>query len=190
MTTSGTGAPARAPARNRPSRLEVIPYDECLQLLAATEVGRLGVIWEGEPFIVPMNYLWDGAAVVVRTDPGTKLRAAPGTVVVFEIDRFDRSADEGWSVIVRGPCELVDGERYRLAGESARSGGAAPIDLTDSGAAADVTPADEPWPSGLRPWAPGAKANWMRVIAATISGRRIRHDPGLADEWWRLAASS
>lgn len=140
-------------------RIEVIPYDECVELLAgATAVGRLAVVSDGEPFVAPVNYVWDGSGVVMRTDPGRKLAGAVGRIVVFEIDRIDAAAEQGWSVLVRGRAEPVD-----------PTGGGVPE---------------------LRTWAPGVRAHWLRVPAETVSGRRLRRDHELADEWWRLAASS
>jgi hypothetical protein len=172
---------------HRASRLEVIPYDECIDLLAANEVGRLGVIADGEPLIEPVNYPWDGSAVVLRTDPGRKLSAAVGQVVVFEIDRLDRVNEEGWSVLVRGRCQLVD------PGVAGRPGTAAPVG-DDAGRSCDDSRAGHPVEhasrAGPRPWAPGPKEHWLRVVAHSVSGRRIRRDDGLADQWWRLAASS
>ena len=35
--------------------LEVFTEAECLQLLASTEVGRVGVVVDGQPLIFPVN---------------------------------------------------------------------------------------------------------------------------------------
>jgi nitroimidazol reductase NimA-like FMN-containing flavoprotein (pyridoxamine 5'-phosphate oxidase superfamily) len=90
------------------STLEVIPYDECVDLLAEGDVGRLGGTWDGEPHIVPLNYRWDGTGVVFRTDPGVTLQSIVDGVVVFEVDALDRSARTGWSVIVRGRSREIE----------------------------------------------------------------------------------
>jgi uncharacterized protein len=128
------------------SRLEVIPHSECLSLLAANEVGRLAMIWEDEPLILPVNYTWDGSGVLFRTDPGTKLSASKDRPVAFEIDGLEPDTRRGWSVIVKG--------RGRAVGphQMASTLGSEP----------------EVWP-----WVPTAKHYWIRIDAHEISGRRI-----------------
>jgi nitroimidazol reductase NimA-like FMN-containing flavoprotein (pyridoxamine 5'-phosphate oxidase superfamily) len=64
-------------ARGRPTMQE-LPSDECYRLLATHEVGRLGVNAEHYPLIIPVNYGLDGSTIVIRTHPGTVLRA-PGS---------------------------------------------------------------------------------------------------------------
>lgn len=88
--------------------LEVIPYHECVDLLADGNVGRLGGTWDDEPHIVPLNYRWDGRGVVFRTDPGATLLSIVDRPVVFEIDKLDDAAHTGWSVIVRGRGREID----------------------------------------------------------------------------------
>ena len=128
------------------SRLEVIPHPECLALLAANEVGRLAMIWEDEPLILPVNYTWDGGGVLFRTDPGTKLSACRDRPVAFEIDGLEPATREGWSVIVKG--------RGRAVGphQMASTLGAEP---------------------SVWPWVATAKHYWIRIDTSEISGRRI-----------------
>ena len=56
--------------------LRELTTEQCWSLLAAQDVGRLGVIAEHYPMIFPVNYAVDHEVVVVRTGPGTKLTAA------------------------------------------------------------------------------------------------------------------
>jgi nitroimidazol reductase NimA-like FMN-containing flavoprotein (pyridoxamine 5'-phosphate oxidase superfamily) len=135
-------------------RLEVLERDECLQLLAGRHLGRLAVVAGGQPMVFPVNYALDGEHPVFRTDPGTKLHAASGAPVAFEIDGADMTYHSGWSVVVVGTCEEV-----RDAGEIARL-------------------ARLP----LRPWSAGPKEHWMRVRATAISGRRIPPAGDTADD--------
>src|SRR5664279_3442210 len=88
------------------SGLEVLPYDECLLLLAQTPVGRVAFISDGELVILPVNHAMDGASIVFRTAAG----------VGFEVDGFEPGLREGWSVVVSGTAELVleDAELHRL----------------------------------------------------------------------------
>jgi hypothetical protein len=82
------------------STLEMTP-PACLDLLRTEEVGRLGVVWRGRPEIFPFNYALDASdSVILRTASGNKLMAAANNPVVFEVDRYDRETQEGWSVII------------------------------------------------------------------------------------------
>ncbi len=129
------------------AHLEEIAVDECVQLLADHHLGRLAVVVDDQPLVFPVNYVMSGRSIVFRTDPGTKLHAANGHRVAFEIDHFDARYHDGWSVLVVGTAhEEHEAARVR--------------DL-------------ERLP--LRPWCAGAKAHWMRVGGGAITGRRITH---------------
>ena len=130
------------------STMHVIPTEECYRLLAAHEFGRIGVIAENYPLILPVNYRLDGTTVVIRTHPGTILRAAEHANVTFQVDEIDRASRSGWSVLVRATAEEV-GEEHR-AEMLART-----------------------LESGVEPWAPGDKEHWMRLVSHEITGRRI-----------------
>ena len=97
-------APAVTPTGGLNTGLEVLPHAECIRLLACEDFGRLGVVIAGKPEIFPLNYVLDhDDAVVFRTGPGTKLTGP----VVFEVDRLDRDAGSGWSVVVHGSTRRV-----------------------------------------------------------------------------------
>ena len=95
---------------DRPT-LEDISEAECMELLAAAPVGRLGFVTEhGEPLILPVNFIMDGGEVAFRTTVGTKLDVAErlaGAIVVFEIDDYTAADRTGWSVVVKGTMEPV-----------------------------------------------------------------------------------
>ena len=86
--------------------------DECWDLLRARTVGRVG--WQGSdgPTIVPVNYVIDQRAVIIRTAPYTDL-GREGTVreLAFEVDDIDPVARSGWSVLICGRRRL-DPEAY------------------------------------------------------------------------------
>jgi nitroimidazol reductase NimA-like FMN-containing flavoprotein (pyridoxamine 5'-phosphate oxidase superfamily) len=128
--------------------LDAIPAEECYELLATHEFGRIGVNAEHYPLIIPVNYGMDGRTIVVRTHPGTMLAAAAHANVTFEVDEVDRRTRSGWSVLVRGLAEEV-GDEHR-AELVARTRGA-----------------------GVQPWAPGEHGRWLRLIPHAVSGRRI-----------------
>jgi uncharacterized protein len=135
------------PGLDEAQRLEVLDRAACVELLAHHRfVGRLGVIVDGRPIILPVNYIFDGDSVVFCTASGTKLDAVvAGADVAFEVDDSVPLHHSGWSVLVRGHAEVISdpGDLARL-----RHG-------------------------PLRPWVKGARANWVRISLDEISGRRI-----------------
>ncbi len=70
--------------KTKPSAaVERLAPDECWDLLAQTNVGRLAVLVDGHPDIFPVNYVLDGDSIVFRTGAGTKdcyLRLTPNAV--------------------------------------------------------------------------------------------------------------
>jgi nitroimidazol reductase NimA-like FMN-containing flavoprotein (pyridoxamine 5'-phosphate oxidase superfamily) len=80
-----------------------IDRDECVRLLASQQVGRVAVtVPDAAPFVVPVNFVLDGEAVVFRSDSGTKLAWLRSGPVSFEVDQINPIRREGWSVLVQG----------------------------------------------------------------------------------------
>jgi nitroimidazol reductase NimA-like FMN-containing flavoprotein (pyridoxamine 5'-phosphate oxidase superfamily) len=132
--------------RDQRTGLDVLGYDECVELLARAPVGRVAVNLAGHsPVIFPVNYTFDGHNVAFRTDTSSLLHRAHQHAVAFEIDGIDRRYHLGWSVLVVGIVEEVT-DRTELA-------------------ALTTMP--------LGPWAPGLKSHWMRIRPDTITGRSI-----------------
>lgn len=132
--------------------LEVLSDEECLTLLAAQEVGRLGVVVEGRPLIFPVNYVLVDRYVVIHSDLGAKLTGTSFRSVAFEIDGLDPGTRSGWSVLVQGMAH----------------------DLTDA-----VDPTSEQLKAvQVSPWAPGPKPRLLRIEATEVSGRRFRGGGG------------
>ena len=121
--------------------------DECLELLAGREVGRVAVVAEGQPTIFPVNYVLDGDLIVFRTDPGTKLDHGSLDRVAFEVDEIDFAHHEGWSVVVAGTGREI------------------------TGALDKASEREQSLP--LQPWASGPKEHWIRIVAPVITGRRL-----------------
>jgi uncharacterized protein len=135
-----------APAEPRPRQVRDLTRAECFELLAVGQLGRVAVTDDRGPVVFPVNYVLDRHTVVFRTEPGTKLHAASrGSRVCFEADGTDEVARTGWSVIVRGEVtEVTDpAELARLR---------------------ELPP---------RPWAPGARNHYVRILPAALTGRRI-----------------
>jgi nitroimidazol reductase NimA-like FMN-containing flavoprotein (pyridoxamine 5'-phosphate oxidase superfamily) len=81
---------------------DILATDECWRLLRSSEVGRLAIANMDQPDIFPVNYVVDHGAVVFRTADGTKLAAALGQSVAFEVDGYDAVRGEAWSVVIKG----------------------------------------------------------------------------------------
>jgi nitroimidazol reductase NimA-like FMN-containing flavoprotein (pyridoxamine 5'-phosphate oxidase superfamily) len=96
-----------------------LTWDECLDRLQLGSIGRIAVTHRALPAIVPVNYVLSGSRVVFRTEPdGMLARACAGTVVAFEVDDLDETGRSGWSVLVVGLAELLEGSAAVRAAES------------------------------------------------------------------------
>lgn len=127
--------------------LDVLPYDECLRLLAQTPMGRIAFQADGELVMLPVNHAMDGTSIVFRSATGSKLAAAEAAAVVaFEVDGFDAELRDGWSVVVSGTAEIV-------------------LD-------ADELAQLESY--GLQAWSDAKdKPHWIRIRPTQITGRHI-----------------
>jgi len=127
-----------------PGHLREIDRAECLELLGSHQVGRVAYCDEDGPVVLPVNYVLDGDAVMIRIAPqsamASRLRSAPAS---FQIDEFDDYTQSGWSVLVRGRAEYVVYE-----------------DL----------PAPDRRPE---PWAEGQRTLHIRITPGDITGRRV-----------------
>jgi Pyridoxamine 5'-phosphate oxidase len=86
--------------------VELSPED-CLSLLKAHVVGRIGLIKDDAPVVLPVNYkviksqTLTGPWIALRTRSGNVIDQI-GTKVCFQIDGVDEVHRQGWSVLVRG----------------------------------------------------------------------------------------
>jgi uncharacterized protein len=134
----------------RRDRWQELTKSECFELLAREHLGRVAVVDDLGPVVFPVNFVFDRHMVVLRTDEGTKLDAAiKGSRVAFEIDGADPATCTGWSVVIRGEA----------------------VEVTNPAALARLRKLP------LRPWAPGAKAHYVRILPAALTGRRISAPP-------------
>jgi nitroimidazol reductase NimA-like FMN-containing flavoprotein (pyridoxamine 5'-phosphate oxidase superfamily) len=128
--------------------IESLSPDECRELLETRAVGRLAVVVGGYPEVFPVNYVVVRDRVVIRTDPGVKLRHARFERVCFQVDELDMAHRSGWSVLVKGVVhELKDDDRHaEELGEAA---------------------------TRIESWAGGARAHVLVVTPVSVTGRRV-----------------
>jgi hypothetical protein len=86
---------------------------DALAILREGTLGRLGCIASGWPYVVPVNYIFDGEDIYIHTLPGKKLdalRANPR--VCLQVDEIKDSYN--WrSVIAYGTFDEVSSEETR-----------------------------------------------------------------------------
>ena len=119
---------------------------ECFELLAQEHLGRVAFVDDRGPMVLPVNFVLERHTVVFRSDEGAKLEAvSQGSRVAFEVDGIDAATRAGWSVVIRGEA----------------------VEVTDPAELARLRELP------VHPWAPGAKAHYVRVLPAVLTGRRI-----------------
>lgn len=132
--------------------LEALSYDECLDLLRANSVGRIAVVVDEFPVVLPVNYRLVEAGpppwIAVRTRPGNVLDRA-SMQSAFEIDNVDPVHHTGSSVLVRGTLHHVDpdaaGFRERFDPE---------------------------------PWVLAEREAWLAIAPFSVTGRRLHGGNG------------
>ena len=104
LTIDLTSEPA-----SEPGVLRALTKAECYALLGRNEVGRLAYLARVDaPDIAPVNYVFDGTDVLIRSGPGPKLQAAErGDKVAFEVDEVDPVHHRGCSVVVYGTAAKI-----------------------------------------------------------------------------------
>ena len=65
-------------------------------------LGRLGVVVDSVPLVLPMQFVMDGDTVVFQVNQGAKVLHARLNSVSFEVDHVDWEKGEGWSVLLQG----------------------------------------------------------------------------------------
>jgi len=133
----------------QPSRHAIVELStaESWGLLREQLVGRLAVLANDHPHpeIFPVNYIVDHGSIVFRTAEGTKLARAIAQPVAFEVDNYDPSTGEAWSVVIKGTAREVK-QLYEV------------LDALDL---------------PLFPWHAAPKARIVRIEPEVISGRRF-----------------
>lgn len=131
--------------------IEELGRDECLTRMATQRLGRLGVVVDGVPLVLPMRFAMEGDTVVLQTNQGAKVFHAPMASVSFEVDHVDWEKGLGWSVLVQGIGEDISTALDERS-EALRS-------LT------------------VHSWAPPPADRWLKIIPHKITGRLLRASP-------------
>ncbi len=127
-----------------PAPIRPLDPAECWEQLATFPVGRLIVVFDGQPDVFPVNFVIDGEGLVVRTDVGMKFFAAEQrSPAAFEVDRWDAST--GVTVIAHGTLRVLDDPAEHAHAES--------LDL--------------------RPWLDTDKAHFIRLDVTELTGRHF-----------------
>lgn len=122
----------------------VLDDEQCWKLLDNTQHGRLVLNAAGETDIFPINYRAHDGLLLLRTAPGTKL--AELTInenVVFQADGV--TADEAWSVVVKGRAKVLEQSTEIAAAEALN----------------------------LKTWIPTLKDFYVEITPSRISGRHF-----------------
>lgn len=87
--------------------------DESLALLRGARIGRLGCVAEGYPYVVPVNFVFDGESAVSHSLPGRKIEAMrENPRVCLQVDDIEDNFN--WkSVIAYGTYEEITGATDR-----------------------------------------------------------------------------
>jgi len=130
------------------SGLEILTEHQCRELLASRDLGRIAFPLGDETEIFPVNYSTDGAIIVFRTAPGTKLAQSTLSRASFEVDDWDPTAQVGWSVVLKGVAQEVT---------------------------AGIDPFSTALRTGkVVALAPGEHDHWIALYPSQITGRRFR----------------
>jgi nitroimidazol reductase NimA-like FMN-containing flavoprotein (pyridoxamine 5'-phosphate oxidase superfamily) len=133
--------------------MEELDERECWRLVSLGVIGRIAYVGRYDLTVLPVNYRFVDGTILFRTAQdsltGEDLRtgiAHADYKVAFEVDHFDESTREGWSVLIQGPAHHLDSPAEQAAAESA----------------------------GVRPWPSGEKDHFIRITPARVTGRRVR----------------
>ena len=136
--------------------LEQLDEAECLRLISPGGIGRIAYSGRTGVTVLPVNYQLHHGAIVFRTAQDSPLDEDLRTGITnaeykvgFEIDNFDLTAREGWSVLIQGAAHHLDSGPERAAALEA----------------------------GVEPWPGGNREQFLRILPTRISGRRIRQTP-------------
>ena len=126
-------------------QLHELSHDDCLRLLSAGGVGRIGFASPAGQQIIPVSYQLHDDAIVCRTTAYTVLGLhGPGAQAAFEVDELNVGQHTGWSVLATGTLHAVTRQAEVAAIRLGRD--------------------PEPWPDGIRQL-------YLKLVWRMLSGR-------------------
>lgn len=129
--------------------IRLLSQQQCLDLLAAAAVGRVGFVSNEGVEIIPVGYrLGAGPRLFVMTQPWGIVGqlAERGAQCSVEVDYHSDTVGSGWSVLMRGTLNRLD-----------RAGAAAYAELD----------------RGLDPWPGYLDAQPVQFVPSSYSGRSV-----------------
>lgn len=95
-----------------------LSQDKAREMLRKGRIARLACVSEGEPYVVPVSYVFDGESVLIHSLPGRKITAMRANPrVCLQIDEIEDGLN--WtSVLACGNYEEINNaqERSRMMG--------------------------------------------------------------------------
>ncbi|MGD0978975.1 MAG: pyridoxamine 5'-phosphate oxidase family protein [Candidatus Bathyarchaeia archaeon] len=90
--------------------------EEIDQFLTCTRIGRLGMVFEDGPYVVPVGFAYAGGKVFFHTCcKGLKMESLrKNTKVCFEVDEALSDATMSKSVIIFGTAEIIEDEQRMI----------------------------------------------------------------------------
>ncbi len=87
--------------------MKALSDEEARALLSHCGMGRLGCVVDGEPYVVPINYVFDGGSIYSHSLPGRKIEVLRAhRRACLQVDRI--KSDFDWrSVIAYGDFEEI-----------------------------------------------------------------------------------
>lgn len=133
--------------------MEDLGPSACWAVLRTASVGRLAIhCGDDDVDVFPINYIVDHGTIVFRTASGTKFELIVAErKVTFEADDTDLSDGVVWSVVAKGPTEVIH----------ARDDVIGSFDLD------------------VHPFHAGSKPMFVRMTPERLTGRRFTMDPAV-----------
>lgn len=126
--------------------MDVLTDEQCWELLGANQIGRLATVVGGRVDIFPINYVVHEGEIYFKTAEGSKLASVMAHhEVAFEIDGYNETTNEAWSVVMAGLGRVLSHD--------------------DELDAAETLP--------LFPWNTAPKNRYVVIEPTEISGRRF-----------------
>jgi len=141
-----TGPHRPTSTRRRPLAplLEPMRKEECVKLIEAGGLGRIAYNAAAELSVFPVNYTTLGELIAFRTAADSAVAQYDLGPIAFEIDHFDESMRDGWSVLVNGMVRPATGPEADTVHDR------------------------------VEPWVGGTRDTFMVIEPHRVTGRRIR----------------